>query len=137
MGAWGYGIWDNDDACDWKYGLTETSGTSHLEETLQSVIEEGDEYLDATLACEALAACEVLACLVGRPGEPTSYSDEVHAWVKRQNVKPAAELVSCAMTVIDRIRGEESEWRELWEEAEADEPFEIVADLKARLAGTA
>jgi uncharacterized protein DUF4259 len=48
MGAWGTGIFDNDTACDWAYGLKETNDLSLIESALDKVLTVGAEYLNAS-----------------------------------------------------------------------------------------
>ncbi len=71
MGAWGVLAFDNDDANDWAYGLENISDLS-LVESAFSQLEAADNYLEAPAACEALAACEVIARLLGHTGYGTS-----------------------------------------------------------------
>jgi hypothetical protein len=64
MGAWRVLALDN----DWAYGLDDVENLSLVELALDQVVDVGDDYLDQDIACNALAACEVLARLRGEPG---------------------------------------------------------------------
>jgi hypothetical protein len=68
MGAWGELAFDNDAANDWAYGLDDVDDLSLVESALQVIEAVGSGYLDQDIACNALAACEVLARLRGKPG---------------------------------------------------------------------
>ncbi len=68
MGAWGVLAFDNDTANDWAYGLDGVDDLGLVESAFDEVAEVGGDDLDSDLACNALAACEVLARLRGRPG---------------------------------------------------------------------
>lgn len=137
MGAWGALAFDNDEACDWSAGLEGVSDLSYVEETLGQLEEESDDYLDSDTACSALAACEVLARLRGKPGYQNAYTETVDQWVASHPQNPSTALLQRAEAAITRILGDESELRELWEDAEgtdADGSWRMaVADLQSRL----
>jgi hypothetical protein len=133
MGAWGSNAFDNDTACDWSYGLEEVSDLSLVRETLASVIEVGDDYLDADNACEGLAACEVIARLLGNQGVCNSYTETVDKWVKNHLSKPSADLIEMSLAVIDRVLITPSELLELWEEGNVDEWRNAVENLRERI----
>src|SRR4051812_32778707 len=105
MGAWGVFAFDNDDANDWAYGLEETSDLSLIESAFEAV-EEADDYLEAPEACNALAACEVLARLNGKPGYENSYTEKVDQWVAAHPLNVSPALLKRANSAIDRILGE-------------------------------
>jgi hypothetical protein len=132
MGAWGALAFDNDDANGWAYGLDKVSDFS-LVESAFSQVEEAIDYLEAPEACEALAACEVLARLLGRPGYQNAYTEKVDQWVKNHPHKPSQMLLARAAGVIDRILGKKSELRELWEEGDSAEWLSAIEDLRLRL----
>ena len=133
MGAWGVLAFDNDDANDWAYGLDDIDDLSLVESAFKAVEEAGD-YLEAPDACNALAACEVLARLKGNPGYRNSYTEKVDEWVERHPGKPSDRLLTRASSVIDRILGK-SELRELWEEGDAADWLRCVEELRGRLRG--
>lgn len=118
MGAWSHEPFGNDTACDWGYGLVEATDLSSVEAALDAVIENGEDYLDADLASEAMAAIEVLAKLRGRGTQADAYTEEIDQWVKRHAQEPRTELLAKAKQVIDRIASADSELLELWEEGE-------------------
>jgi hypothetical protein len=134
MGAWGVGSFENDTACDWTYGLDEVEDLSLVRETLAAALDCGEDYLDADLACEALAACEVLARLKGNWGLRDSFSETVDRWVESHPMEVPADLVDTALYAIDRTLTPPSELLELWEEgAEAGEWRKDVEDLRSRV----
>lgn len=132
MGAWGADSFDNDTACDWTAELEESSDLSVVADALQCVIEIGDEYLESDVACEAIAACEVIARLKGNTGKTDAYTEAVDKWVQTHPQKPSSELISTAIAAIDRILGADSELAELWE----DDPEwqSAMASLRKRVA---
>lgn len=132
MGAWGVLAFDNDTANDWVYGLDDVHDLSLVESAFHEV-ESADGYLDSDIACEALAACEVLARLRGRPGYTNAFTESVDAWVEAHPLEPSTELLARASAVMDLILGEGSELRQLWGEAGGDEWRAAVEDLRRRM----
>lgn len=134
MGAWGSGSFENDMALDWVVELAETDDLSAVEAAINDVLSE-EEYHDSDPACMALAACKVLAGLKGRPGKSSEDTWEVDPWVEahRGTLDPPPELLERAAAAIDRILADDSELRDLWDEAEGVEWLAGVADLRKRL----
>ena len=128
---------DNDMANDWAYGLEETDDLSLVKSAFVELDQGADEDgLDSDLACNALAACEVLARLLGRPGYNDSYTEKVDDWVKAHRSVPPPALIVRANAAIDRVLAEDSELRELWDESEEGETWrKSVEELRARLTG--
>ena len=132
MGAWGVLAFDNDDANDWASGLEKTSDLSLVVSAFAQV-DEAEDYLEAPIATEALAACEVLARLLGRPGYQNAYTEKLDQWVKQHPQKPSPALLERASAVIERVLADKSELRELWDEGEPEEWLQAVEDLRSRV----
>jgi hypothetical protein len=130
MGAWGAGAFENDTACDWSYGLEDVDDLSLVESALKAVVDE-EEYIEADACCEALAACEVVARLLGKPGVQDSYTETVDAWVKAHPIKPTPAQVKLALRAIEAVGSDRSELRELWD-GDGDW-VGAVEDLKRRI----
>ncbi len=135
MGAWGSGAFDNDTACEWTEELTDSgvSDLSLVERTLSSAQEVDDDELDAELACEAIAACEVVARLQGRGAHAGAPLAELDAWIKSKPVKPSPALIRQAANVLDRVVANSSELADQWEDSGAW--LSSVHDLRKRVAG--
>ena len=132
MGAWGTGVFDNDTACDWAYGLEGQTDLGLIERTLDVALA-NDEGLDASDAEEALAAAETVARLQGHWGVRNSYTANVDAWVEKIGLQPSPALARKAHAAIDHVLGETSEIVELWEDsAELDEWKRVVDELRSR-----
>lgn len=116
MGAWGTGIFENDTACDWAYGLKDVEDLSLIENALDAVFEE--EYVESDIACEALAAMETLARLKGNGDVKNSYTETVDMWVSSVHLTVSSELLDKANKALTMILGSSSELQELWAESE-------------------
>lgn len=117
MGAWAADSFGNDTACDWAYAIEDCNDLSLVEETLDKILQEGEGYIDASDAEEAIAAIEVIARLQGNWGMRNAYSESVDKWVRKYKLIPGNELLAKAHQVIARILGDESELKELWEDS--------------------
>jgi hypothetical protein len=137
MGAWGVLAFDNDIANDWAYELDDADDLSVVESALADLddaVEEG--YIDSDVGGPALAACEVLARLLGNPGYTNAYTEKVDEWVAAHPQAPSAALLKRADAAIDRVLGDNSELAKLWSEAAGDWPAQwraSVEDLRRRL----
>lgn len=130
MGAWSHEPFGNDDANDWAYGLEDVNDLSLIESTLDKVLETAG-YLEAPDASEAVAAVEVLAKLLGKGTQTDSYTEKVDEWVKSVSLKPGEALLDKAKRVLERVLGENSELRELWEESGSEEWIASIAALQS------
>src|SRR5215475_11533936 len=134
MGAWGTGVFDNDTACDWAYGLKETSDLSLIESAFDKVLNIGGEYLDAGDAEEALAAAEAVARLKGNWGSRDICTEVMDSWVETTRLTPPPALIEKALKAIERLLSGPSELLELWGETEDFTAWEeSVKDLSKRL----
>lgn len=133
MGAWGVLAFDDDHANDWAYALEGVDDLSLVESAFQTV-EGAEDYLEAPDASNALAACEVLARLNGKPGYRNAYTEKVDKWVAAHPQMLSAALLSRANAVVDRILGESSELKELWTDSDENSNWlASVEDLRQRL----
>ena len=134
MGAWDHTTFGNDDACDWGGDLRSSEDLSFVEETLDAVIDTGDEYLEAPESSQAIAAAEVVARLQGRIGIRSAYTESVDEWVAAHPQTVPAALAQKAHAALDRILAQPSELLELWEESEDFEAWKsTVTELKSRI----
>ena len=130
MAAWDDGPFDNDDAADWVYELEGTTDLNIVRAKLGSVVESG-EYLEAPLACEGVAAAEVLTICIG--SGVTRITQSVDKWMLGLSDRPTSSDLELGVSAVERILGEGSELPELWEQT-ADEAWSsYMADLKVRL----
>jgi hypothetical protein len=132
MGAWGSGIYENDDAADWTAEFADL-GLEAVEAALDVAL--GTDYLESPEGACALAAADVVARLVSGRGEDSPYCEDVVAWVQANRITPSAALVEKARAAVSRVRGADSELAELWSEdpASSGEWSATIADVEERL----
>lgn len=117
MGAWGHEIFDNDFACNWQERLLAGDDIAPIRDALQSVIDSEDRVAEES-ACRALAACEALAHLRGRPGLQEAPLDALSAWVNQHKDMPTDPLVPLAKQALQRIASDECELKQVWRETD-------------------
>jgi len=69
------------------------------------------------VAARALVAAEVIAIARGHAGLTASAEPQLASWIRKVRPRPDAGLVARAVQTVDRLLGENSELRELWEES--------------------
>ncbi|MEU4718998.1 DUF4259 domain-containing protein [Nonomuraea dietziae] len=121
MGTWDVGPFDNDSAADWCGALNDASADRRVELIRQALATAAgsDDYLDGDDANSAIAAAAIVAAQRG--GQPIISAYAPSFLVKGGGVElPSdSDLAALALRALDRVAAEESEWRELWEEAGA------------------
>jgi hypothetical protein len=132
MGAWGAGVFENDDACDFAAEVAGGAGLEKVNEALEAVLETND-YLEAPSASEGLAAADVVARLRGNRGESDAYTKAIDEWVERAKIAVNADLIAKAREVVTRVRTAPSELLELWEEGDPGEWLNSLDELTTRL----
>jgi hypothetical protein len=134
MGAWDHTTFGNDDACDWGGDLRSCEDTSFVEETLDTVLKSGDEFLEAPESSEAIAAAEVVARFQGHFGIRNAYTESVDKWVVAHPLTVPPGLALKAHAALDRILTRPSELLELWEESDDFESWkDTITELKGRI----
>jgi hypothetical protein len=134
MGAWGTGPFDNDGAADFAGGLDDLSEDKRADavrEALTRAVEEAD-YLDGDDAAVAVAAAALVAAQC--PG-----GDEVDSVYGPKESLPQLpdDLRSLAAVALDRVLADDSELKDLWEEAgDEDQWHEDIARLHQVLVPT-
>jgi hypothetical protein len=129
MGAWGTGLFENDDALDFAGDVVERGGLALVENVLVEILDMGDEYIEAPEAEQALVAAEIVAALAGRPA--AEYPDELAEWLDELEAVPDDALVDTARRTVQRVLTPPSELLELWEEAGEDDYAEWRVGVEA------
>jgi hypothetical protein len=137
MGTWDKGPFDNDTAADWCGSLDDAAPNERepmIRAALAAVLDE-DGYLDSDLAVEAIAAAAVIASQ--RPtGTPITSPYGPDFLVDGGKLDLSPDLDALAVRALDRIVADESEWRELWEDAGKFEEAETeLQTIRASLGG--
>ncbi|MET0422528.1 MAG: DUF4259 domain-containing protein [Actinoplanes sp.] len=117
MGTWDAGPFDNDTAADWCGHLRDTEAAKRpdlLRGAVNDVVENTDDYLDSYYAERVVAAAAVMASQLpgGEPINSAYASGDLASEIP-------GDLPALALRALDRITGDESEWRELWEETDS------------------
>lgn len=134
MGAWDTTPFANDAASDWLTELVESGSIAMVDEAMDAVLASGDDFLEASMAEEGIAAAEVTAWLYGRPGKSAEDTEALEDWVDDQEIDDDEGRLRRARKTVDRVFNEPSELKETWEEAEDYEDWrKSLADLKDRL----
>lgn len=135
MGTWGSGSFENDDASDFAIEF-ESDGMQALELAFGIA---GHDYLEAPDAQRAVAAAEILALSKsGGISDDLAIAPELYEAVERHasEIRPRfAALRRKALAALDRVAGDRSELKQLWEEDDASEWLSAMRDLRERLAG--
>jgi hypothetical protein len=132
MGAWSHEPFGNDDANDWAYDLEQVSDLSFVEQTLDQALD-AEDYLEAPEGSNAVAAVEVLAKMLGKGTQSDAYTEKVDEWIKSVSAKPGPQLLDKAKRTLVRVAGDNSELKELWEEAGSDEWAASIRALQAAI----
>lgn len=110
MGAWGTGIFDNDDASDWLDELCTSDGTDLLADAFAAT-KAGD--LDAGDGARILCAAAALVVALGR--EVTDAPDLLKIWAAGLFEDDIRALLPEAEAAVHEVLAEGSELKELWE----------------------
>ena len=137
MSIWGPGSFDNDDGADWFAELRDEPSLEMVREALQEVAHpEHFGYHDVADGAEAIAAAEVLAELLGSPGNEPVFTDEHEGSPKhsgrrsRSKIGGVKKLVQQAIDAVGIVLNdtENSELRQLW-----DEQADVMPDWSAAM----
>lgn len=135
MGTWDVGPFENDTAADWSATFDEADEATRVEmlaETLTAAADE-TEYLDSDFALEAIAAAAVVASQRGGPPIVSTYAPDFLTEGGRIDIP--AKIPALALRALDRIVADDSEWRDLWDEADRlDEATAVLDPIRAALA---
>lgn len=134
MGAWGQEIFDNDAACDWLESLLVRDDLAWIEQSLKQV-NQAEGNIDAATASAALAACETLARLRGRPGLHEAPLDQLKQWTDEHKHLNTNDLVPLATQALARIQSDDCQLRQQWRQTDHyDQWLATVEDVARRIA---
>lgn len=116
MGAWGSGVYDNDEAVEFAADVVHGGGLERIDEALERVIATGDDYLEAPEASEAVAAADVVTRLRGRNIPEGTGVAELDLWLEEVDFFAGEAQVEKARAAMARVLRKPSELMELWSE---------------------
>lgn len=122
MGTWDAGSFGNDAALDFLQSVEGVEGIS-------APLRAQTAYLDADAACEAVAACELVATMMRRPA-PDVPEDALSRFGELP--RPDDALIESARAMLVRVR-EGSELADLWAEEDDGEWRDAIEGLLNRL----
>lgn len=132
MSIWGPGPFDNDDGADWFADLRDEPKLQSVKVALEEISDPKHVgYLDVTDGAEAVAAAEVLAELLGFPGDDPVLDEEheelaeaLRGEIKLEDRRNIKKLVQRAIDALDVVLNdaENSELRQMWEEQAQEMP---------------
>jgi hypothetical protein len=136
MGTWDFGPFDNDHAADWSGDLNDAAPADRpalIRAAFTAVLEVGDDYLEGDLADYAVAAAAVVVSLLpGGTRLTTPYAPDFLR--EGGTVELSDDLPALAVAALDRVVGDESQWRELWSESESfSRALDSVRELREAL----
>lgn len=134
MSAWTLDAFDNPAAREWVAELILTSNSDLLAEAFDTVVATRDAYLEKCDAERGMAALEVLAALLQRPGPTFSEQKQLSQWMVRYRPEADSELLQMGRRTLVRILDDDSELREYWEDTDDfDAWLAEVYELRERL----
>lgn len=126
MSIWGPGPFENDDGADWFVDLRDEPSLDSIAEALDEVSDAAHiGYVEVTDAAEAIAAAEVLAELLGSPGDEFALGEgheqvveALQSELQGQSGPDIRTLIKQAIDALEVILNdvENSELRQMWEE---------------------
>ena len=103
---------------------------------LTAVLDNGDDYLDSDVAAEAIAAAALVASQL-RGGTKVTSASAPDFVLAGGRLELADDVPDLAVQALDRIVGEDSEWRELWDESDdSASAFATARHLRATIQAT-
>lgn len=116
MGAWNYGVFDDDVAYDALYEFKESPDIiSDMKECFDNVIE--SDYVEYDDGQFALVAAAVIDSVINNTDYECGEEDHLE-WIKSLKGIDFSPLTKKAAAAIDAVLSDNSELKELWEENE-------------------
>jgi len=130
MGVWGAGIFENDDALDWVYDLSDAGNLTKVSAALDVIIREKDDHPEISDCRIGLAAAEIIAGMHSDPSP--ELPEEAEEWIGDEVLKNDI-LRSKAEHAVNAILTD-SELKDKWENsADYDIWKAVLENLLKRL----
>lgn len=145
MSIWGPNPFENDDATDWIADLRDEPSLDVIKQAIEEIAEPAHiGYIEVTDGAEAVAAAEVLAELLGSPGDNPVLNEETQQFaeilrgaIEREDRRNIEKLAQQAIDSIEIVLNdtEDSELRQMWEEQPEEMPawITVMTALQRRL----
>jgi hypothetical protein len=114
MGAWGHKTFQDDTTCDWVYDLQDAEDPITF--LKQSLTPENEDYIEYDDGCSILGACEAIYGI--KHGSRDPEAEEFTTWVDSNKNLDLSDLTALAGSAAQKVLGDNSELKELWEENE-------------------
>ena len=114
MWIWSHEPFSNDAACDLVFELVAGYDLSCIEIALDRFLTGSGECSETYHACEAIAAVEVLAIMLGKGTDAENIPEVFHPWVKEHHQLPNSELTYKAKLTMRRIVTPNSDLVDFW-----------------------
>ncbi|MBV5273233.1 MAG: DUF4259 domain-containing protein [Lamprocystis purpurea] len=132
MSIWGPGPFENDDGADWIADLRDEPSLESIREAFAEIADPAHVgYVEVPDGAEAVAAAEVLAELLGSPGDDPVLDEDLdelaaalNKELKRESKRDVKTLVKQALDALEIVLNdtENSELRQMWDEQAEEMP---------------
>ena len=145
MSIWGPGPFENDDGADWFADLQDEPTLKTIRAALEEIADpQHIGFVEVIDGAAAVGAAEVLAELLGSPGDDPVFDDEVEemeeelkADLAKADKRELKKLIKQAIDALEVVLtdSENSELRQMWEEQDDGMPewIEAMTSLQERL----
>ena len=117
MGTWDYNNFNNDDAAGFIFEVIDL-GLEKVIEIISVVAKTKEsDYLEAPMGSAALVVIEIMAAIIGKQSK--DFPEALEEWLKHNKDTSIDEnIILISQKAIDRIMGNQSEIKELWQESD-------------------
>lgn len=125
-----------DDVQDWVGDFVEGRDLTLAEQLIAAVNGDSDGYLDLKAGAGGWVACELVAAWYQKSTSDLTMCPEIREWADQgiqSGVKLGRQLVSAARLALERVSGDESEFAELWRDADSEGFQAAMSSLRRRL----
>lgn len=125
-----------DDVQDWVGDFVEGRDLTLAEQLIAAVNGDSDGYLDLKAGAGGWVACELVAAWYQKSTSDLTMCPEIREWADQgiqSGVKLGRQLVSAARLALGRVSGDESEFAELWRDADSEGFQAAMSSLRRRL----
>jgi hypothetical protein len=136
MSAWGFSSFENDNALDWAFELTQSDSPNVIRLTLERALHDNlvryeVGFMDTNTVDTAIAAAEIIAALKSNTSE--MLPEVIRTWIHQHDVSFGVDIVQIATQVTIRALQAE-ELRDIWADPTDYAMWRrVVEDVRIRL----